>query len=148
MSMEDVTLMYFPHIFLMPRDLYLTAMLKEAFPAANQTAAFVGAPHYLPIQRYWVGPPAGMNYTQATYVPPRIPNETDEMLVEKQALFDLMLDTKVWGQKYLVNPFPYLCDSIEDLTAKDREYFKKHFHKMISNYSVQRDSLLKRQQLS
>ena len=141
-TMEEMTLMYFPHIFLMPKDLYLTAMLKEAFPAANQTAAFVGAPHYIPMQRYWVGPPAGINYTQATYVPPKIPNETEEMLVEKQALFDLLLDTKVWSAKYLTNPFMYMTESIEDMSDKDREYFKDYFKKAIQSYSKLRDEKL------
>ena len=110
---------YFPHIFQMPRDLYVTAMLKESFKAAERTAAFVGAPHFYPLQRYWVGPPAGINYTQATYIPPRIKGETDEMLIEKQALFDLLLDTKLWSAKYLTNPFPYLSDSITDFSRQD-----------------------------
>lgn len=141
-SMEDMTLLYFPHIFHMPRDLYLTAMIKEVAPASRLTAAFVGAPHYVPIQRYWVGAPSGINYTQATYVPPRIPNETNEMLIEKQALFDILLDSKVWGAKYLTNPFPYITDSIEDLSKEDRKYFKQTFFKMIQKYSAERDSKL------
>jgi hypothetical protein len=62
-TMEECTLLYFPHIFQMPRDLYLTAMIKETIPASTTTAVFVGSPHFYPIQRYWVGPPAGINYT-------------------------------------------------------------------------------------
>lgn len=139
MTMEEMTLTYFPHIFQMPRDLYLTAMLKETFPAVDQTVAFVGAPHFVPIQRYWVGPPSGVNYTQATHIPPKIPNETPDMLIEKQALFDLLLDTKVWGQKYITNPFQYVHECITDIPTKDLEHFKKHFQRMIAHYTASRD---------
>lgn len=45
---------FLPHIFQVPRDLYMTAMLKEAFQAATSICAFVGAHHYVPIQKYWV----------------------------------------------------------------------------------------------
>ena len=141
-TMEEMTLHYFPHIFQVPRDLYLTALLKEAFPASGITAAFVGAPHYVPIQRYWVGPPMGINYTQATYVPPRIPNETDEMLIEKQALFDLLLDSKVWGQKYITNPFLYITEDITGIKEKDLAYFKNYFQKMVAVHSKGRDQKL------
>jgi hypothetical protein len=136
-TMEEVTLQYFPHIFQMPRDLYVTALLKEAFPSAMQTAAFVGAAHYVPLQRYWVGPPAGINYTQATQVPPKIATETEEDLIEKQALFDLLLDSKVWGQTYLTNPFPYLCESVTELS--DFKYYKAYFAKMHRKYTAQRE---------
>jgi hypothetical protein len=139
MTMEEMTMYYFPHIFQMPRDLYLTAMIKETAPATSTTAVFVGAPHFIPIQRYWVGPPGGVNYTQATHIPPKIPNETPEMLIEKQVLFDLLLDTKVWGQKYITNPFQYITDSALDIPQKDYQHFKDFFHKMIGVHSQSRD---------
>ena len=142
LSMEDITLLYFPHIFHLPRDLYLTAMLKEAMPAATTTSVFVGAPHFVPIQRYWVGPPAGVNYTQATHIPPPIPHETVEMQVEKQALFDLLLDTKVWAQHYITNPFPYVAESIADLKPGDVKYLAGHFKKMTMKYVKMRDEKL------
>mmetsp|Transcript_13895 Transcript_13895/g.13883 ORF Transcript_13895/g.13883 Transcript_13895/m.13883 type:complete len:209 (+) Transcript_13895:621-1247(+) len=143
MTMEEMTMSYFPHIFQMPRDLYITTMLKETFPAGALTAAFLGNPHYIPIQRYWVGPPMGINYTQATYVPPKIPNETEEMLIEKQALFDMLLDTKVWGAKYVTNPFLYLTESIEDIPKKDLDYFKNYFKQITSQYNEVRNQKLK-----
>lgn len=142
MTMEEMTMNYFPHIFQMPRDLYLTAIIKESMRATTTMATFVGAPHYIPIQRYWVGPPGGINYTQATQIPPKIPNETPEMLIEKQALFDLLLDTKVWGQKYIMNPFMYITDSIVDIPSQDLEHFKKYFKKMTAQYSITRDKKL------
>lgn len=53
---------FLPHIFQMPRDLYMAAILKEAFQAATSICAFVGSHHYVPIQKYWVGPPFGVNF--------------------------------------------------------------------------------------
>ena len=46
-----------------------------------------------------------MNYSQATKIPKRIENETNEMLIEKQAIIDVLLDTRLWGDKYITNPF-------------------------------------------
>ena len=51
--------------------------------AANTCCAFVGTPHWVPMQNYWQAPPLGVNYTQAVTIPKRIINETDEMLIEK-----------------------------------------------------------------
>ena len=52
MSMKEATLMFLPHIFQIPKDLYMTALLKEAFQAATCVVAFVGLPHFNPIQRF------------------------------------------------------------------------------------------------
>ena len=61
----------------------MTAMLKEAFQAATNVVAMVGAHHINPIQRYWEGPPSGINYSEATKIPERIRGDTDEILIEK-----------------------------------------------------------------
>ena len=45
---------FLPHIFQVPKDLYMASLLKEAFQAATSICAFVGAHHYVPIQKYWV----------------------------------------------------------------------------------------------
>lgn len=90
----------------------MTAILKEAFQAAMQMIAFVGIEHWRPIQQYWVGPPHGINITEATRIPEGFPGETTEDLIEKQALLDVMLETRVWSRNYLSNPFPYLFEDI------------------------------------
>ena len=61
--------------------------------ACYSAVLMVGTPHFLPIQRYWEPPPHGVNFTQATKIPKRQLNETDEMLIEKQAIFDVLLDS-------------------------------------------------------
>jgi hypothetical protein len=60
--------------------------------------AIVGVHRFNPIQRYWVGAPHGINYSQASTPRPRIRGETDEIVIEKQALMDVLLDTRVWGE--------------------------------------------------
>jgi hypothetical protein len=83
LTMQTASQTYFSHIFLMPKDLYMTALLRNVMQAANCSLVYVGTPHYVPIQNYWRPPPNGINYSQATRIPKRIENETDEMLIEK-----------------------------------------------------------------
>ena len=140
-TMETATHQYFSHIFLMPKDLYMTALMKETLKAVNSMAAFVGNPHFTPIQRYWIPPPHGINMTQATKIPERIKNETNEMLIEKQALFEVLLDSRVWG-KELANPFPYIEEDITKISDKDLTYFKKTFYVNLKKYQAFRDKFV------
>lgn len=86
----------------------MTALLRNVMQAANCALVYVGTPHFVPISNYWRPPPSGINYSQATKIPKRLENESDEMLIEKQAIIDVLLDTRLWGEKYIVNPFPYI----------------------------------------
>ena len=45
---------FLPHVFQAPKDLYVAALLKEAFQAATSVCAYVGVHHYVPVQKYWV----------------------------------------------------------------------------------------------
>jgi hypothetical protein len=71
-TMRTATLQYFSHIFMMPKDLYMTALLRNVMQASNACCVFVGTPHYRPMQNYWQPPPHGVNFTQATTIPKRI----------------------------------------------------------------------------
>ena len=87
-------------------------MLKRAFTGAQNIAAFVGVHHTKPIQNYWLPPPDGINYTEASRIPDRLPGETDQQLIEKHAIMEVMLETTIWAEPYLSNPFPYLVKDI------------------------------------
>ena len=113
----------------------MTAILKEAFQAAMQMIAFVGIEHWRPIQQYWVGPPHGINITEATRIPEGFPGETTEDLIEKQALLDVMLETRVWSRNYLSNPFPYLFEDITKVEEKELEHYQKTFAKHYRKYN-------------
>ena len=91
LSMKSACETFLPHIFLLPKDLYMTALLKESFEAAVQMLAFVGMEHWQPIQKYWVGPPHGINKFEATRIPDGFPGENIEDLIEKQAIMDVLL---------------------------------------------------------
>ena len=75
-----------------------------------------------------------MNFAQATKIPKRIENETSEMLIEKQAIIDVLLDTRLWGDKYVTNPFPYIEKDLTKIPADDLKHFKKHFYVNLRKY--------------
>jgi hypothetical protein len=54
-SFRKASLDFLPHVFQTPRDLYIAAMLKEAFQASENTTAFVGLHHFHPTMAYWEG---------------------------------------------------------------------------------------------
>lgn len=143
-TMETATLQYFSHIFLMPKDLYMTALMKETLKAVTTMVAFVGNPHYTPIQRYWIPPPHGINFTQATKIPDRIKNETNEMLIEKQAIFEVLLDSRVWG-RHIPNPFPYINPDITKISEEDLKHYKKTFFINLKKYQSFRDKYITRE---
>lgn len=68
-----------------------------------------------------------MNYSQATQIPERIRGETDEIVIEKQAIMDVLLESRVWGAKYLSNPFPYVVKDITQAKEKEIMGMKKCF---------------------
>jgi hypothetical protein len=120
-SLREAAVQYLPHIFQAPKDLYYTAMLKESFQAAQNISAFVGAAHINPIQDLWIPPPDGINFTRATSVKDRKGKETDEQVIEKHALLDVLLELRPWGKSYVTNPFSYLVNDITMVPAKDVE---------------------------
>ena len=48
-TMQTATLQYFSHIFLLPKDLYMTSLLRNVMQASNACCAYVGTPHYAPM---------------------------------------------------------------------------------------------------
>lgn len=63
------------------------------------------------------------------------------MLIEKQALFEVLLDSRVWG-KELSNPFPYIEEDITKISEKDLKYFKKTFFVNLKKYQAFRDKFI------
>ena len=142
LDMESASYFFYSHIFLAPKDIYMAAILKNVLKACFSVLAFVWSPHFTPIQKYWIPPPEGVNYTTATTIPKRILNETDEDLIEKQAIFDVMLGTRVWADKYITNPFPYIEEDITKIPKEDLETFKKTFFINLKKYEAFRDKIL------
>lgn len=56
------------------------------------------------------------------------------MLIEKQAILEVLLDTRVWGDKYVTNPFPYIEKDLTRISADDLKTFKKTFYINLKKY--------------
>ena len=138
LTLRETTLLMYSHIFLARKDLYMTALMKNALRASYSMIAFVGNVHYKPIQKYWQPVPTGITYKEASQVPKRLENETDSELIEKQAIFDVLLETKVWGEKYVINAFPYLCT---DITAVDDDTLNEWKKEYFVNYKKYKEIL-------
>eukprot|EP01017_Pseudomicrothorax_dubius_P038309 TRINITY_DN5716_c0_g1_i3.p1 TRINITY_DN5716_c0_g1~~TRINITY_DN5716_c0_g1_i3.p1 ORF type:complete len:352 (-),score=86.07 TRINITY_DN5716_c0_g1_i3:87-1142(-) len=130
-TFREAAVNFAPHIFQLPRDLYMSALLKEALQAATCIVAMVGMPHYTPVKKYWVGPPHGINFEEACRIPDRLSGESDENLIEKQALLDVLLEKRAWGDRYISNPFPYLVNNIAGVSQEELAKMKKCF---LTNY--------------
>ena len=133
-SFREAAINFMPHIFQSPKDLYLTAMLKEALQACTSINAFVGSHHIFPVKSYWIPPPNGINFSEATRIPEKITGETDEDLIEKHALLDSLLETRPWGAKYIHNPFPYITEDITKLNDSQISNYIKCFKFYYSKY--------------
>ncbi len=63
------------------------------------------------------------------------------MLIEKQAIIEVLLDTRVWGEKYITNPFPYIEKDITKIKEEDLKHFKKTFYINMRKYQAFRDQI-------
>lgn len=64
------------------------------------------------------------------------------MLIEKQAILDVLLDTRVWGEKYISNPFPYIEKDLTKIKEADLRHYKKHFYVSLRKYQAFRDKIV------
>jgi hypothetical protein len=142
LGLKSASLLFYSHVFLAPKDLYMAAMLKDILKACYSVLVFVGHPHFIPIQKYWTPPPEGVNFTLATTIPKRILNETDDDLIEKQTIFEVLLGTRIWADRYVTNPFPYIEKDITKIPKEDLESFKKTFYINLKKYEAFRDKIL------
>jgi hypothetical protein len=142
LDIRSASILFYSHVFLAPKDIYMAAMLKDILKACYSVLVFVGHPHFIPIQKYWTPPPEGVNFTLATTIPKRILNETDDDLIEKQAIFEVLLNTRIWADRYITNPFPYIEKDITKIPKEDLESFKKTFFINLKKYEAFRDRIL------
>jgi len=55
----------------------------------------------------------------------------------------VLLDTRVWGQKYITNPFCYIEKDITLIKDDELKHFKKHFYINLRKYQAFRDQCVK-----
>ena len=73
--------------------------------------------------------------TQATSIPDGFPGETSEDLIEKQAILDVLLESRTWSKAYLSNPFPYLFEDVSTVDKKELDNCKRVFLHQYKKYS-------------
>jgi len=66
------------------------------------------------------------------------------MLVEKQALFDVLLDSRVWGEKWVTNPFPYITNDPTQMPEDKLKSYKQHFFVSLKKYQAFRDRIVQK----
>ena len=54
----------------------------------------------------------------------------------------MLLDTRVWGEKYITNPFPYIEQDLTKIKEADLKHFKKHFYVNLKKYQAFRDRVV------
>ena len=131
LPIKDITYLYFSHIFNHPKDLYMTGLLKLLMSEYSSTLAFVGSPHFEPIKNYWN---EKVNFKDSVEIPKRIIGENEENLIEKQAIFDVMMDTRLWSENYIVNPFQYIESDIKKFSEEEYDKYKKLFSRKLEIY--------------
>ena len=52
------------------------------------------------------------------------------------------MDSRVWGEKYITNPFPYIEKDITKIKEADLKTFKKHFYINLKKYQAFRDKVV------
>ena len=63
------------------------------------------------------------------------------MLIEKHAILDVLMDTRVWGEKYVTNPFPYIEEDFTKLKPETLKHYKQHFFINLKKYQAFRDKI-------
>lgn len=128
MTTETALYMLYSHVFSPIKDRYFAATLRRAALTYPSVDAWIGATHVAPLFSYWADVP---EVAQAATVPPRRAEDSDENLIEKQVILDVLHGTTVWNNPVLCNPFPYLSASLspEQLLAS-----KRTFHHFLGEY--------------
>jgi hypothetical protein len=54
----------------------------------------------------------------------------------------VLLDTRVWGEKYITNPFPYIEKDFTKISEQNLKHYKKHFYINLKKYQAFRDKIV------
>lgn len=120
-----------------PNDVYLKVLLDEIKKnnPEKEIDVFLQSTFYQPFQRYYeVSKHNTFEWKDAFALPPTPEAESDEVMIEKHALLDLLNGTKIWDLNYVSNPFPYLREDYEKLKEEDKKELKKIFYANYKKY--------------
>lgn len=69
--------------------------------------------------------------------------DTDEILLEKHALLDVLFADKLWDKPYIRNPFPYLQEDYTTMKPSDRSNIAQAYAVNVRQYTSQAKTSLK-----
>lgn len=130
------------------RFFYIRSLINEILKE-NPKAKFsliLRMDRFFSFQKYYEVSDLEHTWEAAFDVPKRPPiekGETDEELIEKHALLDVMLQTNLWGREYVKNPFPYISEDFETLNESDVKDLKKKFYVNFQKYEKIKQEFLK-----
>jgi hypothetical protein len=128
LTTEMAITMLYSHLFSPIKDRYFAAVLRRVALTYPSVDAWIGAPHTAPLLPLWADLP---ELAEATVIPPRRAEDSDEDLIEKQVILDVLHGTNVWSNPVLSNSFPYLSPS---LTPEKLLASKRIFHDRLTKY--------------
>lgn len=134
---SEILHMQFPHIFQKPRDQFAIALLQQMI-LKDDILVVLSAPTFCALKDRWkykilfddVNKVDGEGEKEKE----KVRGESDEVLVEKHAILDSMLGSRIWADKYMYNRFPYIAR--KELIDKERkEKLQGAFHVKFVRYS-------------
>ena len=128
LTTETAITMLYSHLFSPIKDRYFAALLRRVALTYTSVDAWIGAPHTAPLLPHWADVP---EWAEASAIPPRRAEDSDEDLIEKQVILDVLYGSNVWSNPVLSNSFPYLSPS---LTPEKLLSSKRVFHDRLTKY--------------
>jgi hypothetical protein len=128
-----------------PNDVYLKVLLDEISRnnPEKEIDVFVQSVYFHPFKKYYEASKQSLFEWKDAFVLPPIPEtESDEAMIEKHALLDLLYGTKIWESGYVYNPFPYLREDYEELKEEDKNELKKIFYSNYKKYENIREGFI------
>ena len=104
-----------PELFMLPKALYTSSVIKELLERDENIVAFVGNSHYKEIRRRLSDHIHYKNLKMSKYLNEGITpsNDTPEDKVNKQAILDVLTNTYPWSDDQVTNPLWYITDEVD-----------------------------------
>lgn len=134
---NELTHEMFSDIFQKQRDLFTMSFLKLLGDNHNITAV-VSAPTFVAMQSYW---DEVLHFSDYNKVLTRSFAESEESILEKQAILDVLMNSKCWNQKYMTNRFCYI-DKLANISDERKRKMQEVFLKYYKEYNREMEKLM------
>ncbi|OMJ95051.1 hypothetical protein SteCoe_1585 [Stentor coeruleus] len=127
----------FPEIFQKQRDLFTMSFLKLLADNHNITAV-VSAPTFVAMQSYW---DEILNFSDYNKVLDRKFEESEESVLEKQAILDVVMNSKCWNERFMANRFCYI-DKLVNIDEERKKKMVEVFLRYYKEYNAEMEKLM------